>query len=76
VMHDDAFARQTVALLRALETQTEAAIRRGDTKEDAVKSIHVEDIQRAMAGDSPLLNSLFRGYVIGPAVTAVYRERK
>jgi cyclase len=76
VMHDDAFARQTVALLRALETQTEAAIGRGDTKEDAVKSIHVEDIQRAMAGDSPLLNSLFRGYVIGPAVTAVYRERK
>jgi cyclase len=76
VMRDDRFARQMVGLLRALETQTEAAIARGETKDEALKSVNVDEYRQAMAGDSPLLNTLFRGYVIGPAVTAVYRERK
>ena len=41
-----------------------------------MKSLNVEEFRQAMAGDSPLLNALFRGYVVGPAVTAIYRERK
>ena len=76
VMHDTTFVRQWQELLRVLAKQTDAAIARGETREQALKSIDVEDFRKAMAGDSPVLNGLFRGYVVGPSVAAIYRERR
>jgi glyoxylase-like metal-dependent hydrolase (beta-lactamase superfamily II) len=75
VMHDTAFITQWQKLLRELKTQTDAAMARGETQEQAIGSIHVDDFRTAMAGASSVLNMLFRNYVTPPAVIALYRER-
>jgi cyclase len=74
VMRDLSYAKQMARMFRAVQEQTTAAVSRGETLEQAQKSVQLEGLQREFAGDSSLRVTLFRNYVAGPAVAAAYRE--
>jgi glyoxylase-like metal-dependent hydrolase (beta-lactamase superfamily II) len=74
VMRDLDYVKQIARLFRTVQDMTAAAVRQGETLEQARKSITLDALQREFAGDSPLRLSLFRNYVAGPAVTAAYAE--
>jgi len=73
VMRDLSYVQQMARMFRAVQEETSAAVSRGETLEQAQKSIHLEAFQREFAGDSSLRATLFRNYVAGPAVAAAYR---
>ncbi|HKO58396.1 MAG TPA: MBL fold metallo-hydrolase, partial [Thermoanaerobaculia bacterium] len=74
VMHDDAYVQTMARLLEAIATRTEAAAKRGETLEQARKSVKLDDFRAAIAGDSKLKQLIFDFYVAGPGVAAAYRQ--
>lgn len=74
LLRDNTYLRQFRDFLRSVDQQARAAIARGETLEQARKSVDVESFRRAMAGDDPELRFLFSVYGVGPAVGAVYRQ--
>jgi len=73
-LRDDAYLRQMRDFMASVDRQARAAIARGETLEQARKSVDVESFRQAMAGDDPERRFLFAVYGVGPAVGAVYRE--
>jgi glyoxylase-like metal-dependent hydrolase (beta-lactamase superfamily II) len=74
VLRDDAYLRQMRDFLRSVDRQARAAIARGETLDQAGKSVDVASFRETLAGDDPELRFLFAVYGVGPAVGAVYRE--
>ena len=74
VLRDDAYARLLVRLLASISEQTAAAVARGETLEQARKSVNLEEFRKQFAGDSQLKSFIFSFYVAGPGVAAAYRE--
>ena len=74
VMQGDAYARTVLGLLESLTRQTRAAKARGETLEEARRSVDLEEHRRLIAGDSPFRSFVFQAYVAGPGVEAAYRE--
>lgn len=74
VMHDDTYARLLIRLLTSLKEQTEAAVARGETLEQARKSVNLDEFRKLIAGDSQLKNFIFRFYVSGPGIEAAYQQ--
>lgn len=74
VMKDDSYVRLMVRLLASVRQQTEAAVARGETLEQARKSVDLAELRKAMAGDSKLLNVLFSMYVADPAVMRAWQQ--
>jgi glyoxylase-like metal-dependent hydrolase (beta-lactamase superfamily II) len=74
VMKDDSYVRLMVRLLASIRQQTEAAVARGETLEQARKSVDLAEFRKALAGDSKLLNVLFSMYVADPAVMRAYQQ--
>jgi len=61
-------------MLVSLKLQTDAAVAKGETLEQARKEVDLGNFRKAFAGDDPLLNALFLFYVQGPGVAKAYRE--
>jgi cyclase len=76
VLRDDAYPRRMASLFRSVTAQAQAAIARGETEEQARKSVRLDDFRGQFAGDSMLRKLLFDNYVAGPSVGAIYRESK
>ncbi|HWS56145.1 MAG TPA: MBL fold metallo-hydrolase [Pyrinomonadaceae bacterium] len=74
VLRGDAYARDLVRLLASIGEQTAAAVARGETLEQARRSVNLEEFRKQFAGDSQLRSFIFRFYVAGPGVAAAYRE--
>ena len=74
VLRDDAYLRTLADLLTSLRTQTAAAVARGETLEQARRSVNLDDFRAAIAGDSQLRRFIFYAYVALPGVEAAYRE--
>ncbi len=74
VLRDVAYVRNFRDFLAAVDEQARAALARGETLEQARKSVDLESFRSSMAGDDPELRFLFSVYAAGPAVGAVYRE--
>lgn len=74
VMHDDAYVKLLASLFTSVKQQTEAAAARGETLEQARKSVKLEDFKKQFVGDSLVRRVSFGMYVVGPAVGAAYRE--
>lgn len=74
VMRDDAYLRLVARMLSAIKEQTDAAVARGETLEQARQSVDLREFRRAIAGDSALRQFTFDNYVAGPAVEVAYRE--
>lgn len=72
VLRDDAYVRLTAETMASISRQVEAAVARGETLEQARKSVDVADLKRRFAGDSKLVGFVFDYYVAGPAVRAAF----
>ncbi len=72
VLRGDAYARLVVRLLTAIRERTQAAVARGETLEQARRSVDLSDLRRELAGDSPVRGLLFDQYVAAPAVARAY----
>lgn len=72
VMRDDVYPQRMVRLLAAIGTQTTAAVARGETLEQARRSVDLSAFRSEFAGDSKLLGLLFDNYVAGPAVARAH----
>ena len=76
VMRDTAYVEQMAALFSAVTERVEAAISRGETMQEARKSVNLDDFRDRFARDSQLKRFLFANYVTGPAVTSAYQSLK
>jgi cyclase len=74
VMRDDSYLRLTSRLLASLKDQTAAAVARGETLEQARRSVDLAEFRKLLAGDSMLRRILFGDYVSGAGVAAAFRE--
>jgi glyoxylase-like metal-dependent hydrolase (beta-lactamase superfamily II) len=74
VMKDDSYVQLMVRLLASIRQQTEAAVARGETLEQARKSVDLSEFRKAMASDSKLRILLFNMYVAGPGVMRAYEQ--
>lgn len=76
VMHDDSYARIMQAMFASIDEQTRAAVLRGESLDEARKSVELREFRKKLAGDDKVLNLLFGSYVAAPGVAAAYREAK
>lgn len=76
VMKDDAYVRLVARLLVSIRDQTAAAVARGETLEEARKSVDLTEFRKAIAGDSQLRKLGFDNYVAEPGVGVAYGEAK
>jgi cyclase len=74
VLRDDGYIKQLAALFASIQQQTAAAVTRGETLEQARKSVSLGEFRRQFVGESPVRKLLFSQYVAGPGVAAAYRE--
>jgi glyoxylase-like metal-dependent hydrolase (beta-lactamase superfamily II) len=74
VMRDDSYVRQMIRLLDSINQQAVAAVKRGETLEQARKSVNLEEFRQAFAGDSQNKSFIFQTYVILPGVEAAFRQ--
>jgi cyclase len=74
VMRDQEYIKLLSRLLLSLKEQTAAAVARGETLEQARKSVNLTEFRSLLAGDSPLKRILFGDYVSGAGVAAAFRE--
>jgi len=74
VMRDDSHLRMMGEMFSALSGQVDAAVSRGETLEEARKTVRLEEWRDKLAAGSQLRAFLFDYYVSGPGVAAAYRE--
>lgn len=74
LLRDDVYLKQLAALFASIQQQTAAAAARGETLEQARKSVNLDEFRRQFVGESPVRKLLFSQYVAGPGVAAAYRE--
>lgn len=74
LLRDDSYVKSIASMFASVTRQTEAAAARGETLEQARKSVNLEEFRKQLAGESQFRNILFRNYVAGPAVAAAFRE--
>jgi glyoxylase-like metal-dependent hydrolase (beta-lactamase superfamily II) len=74
VMRDDAYVKLLANLFASIKQQAETAVARGETLEQARKSINLDEFRKQMVGESAIRKVSFNMYVAGPAVAAAYRE--
>ncbi|HJQ35388.1 MAG TPA: MBL fold metallo-hydrolase [Pyrinomonadaceae bacterium] len=74
VMRDDSYVRTLSEMFAYITKQTEAAVARGETLEQARRSVNLEEFRKRLAGESRVRQFAFSMYVAGPAVAAAFRE--
>lgn len=74
VLRDNGYVVQVQRLLESLVTQTGAAVSRGETLEQARKSVDLTEYRKLFAADSPQLKLIFDNYVASPGVAAAFQE--
>ena len=74
IMHDDAYVTALSCLFASVVRQARAAVARGDSLEQTVKTIDLDEFRRAVAGDDQVRKVLFAQDVAEPATIAAYRE--
>jgi hypothetical protein len=74
VLRDDSYLRLMAELFTFIKHQMEAAVSRGESLEQARKSINLVEFRKKFVGESPAGRLSFGTYVVGPAVGVAYRE--
>lgn len=74
VLRDDAYLKTLSSMFASISRQTAAAVARGETLEQARKSVNLTEFRQQLAGDSPVRKLLFGNYVAFPAVAAAFGE--
>ena len=76
VLSDCSYLKTMAGLFASIQQQADAAESRGETLEQARKSIKLDDFKQKIAGDSTLRKLLFANYVAYPAVAAAYQDAR
>jgi cyclase len=76
LMKDDTYVRLVARLVASIRDQTAAAVKRGETLEQARKSVDLSLFRKAIAGDSQLRTLGFDNYVAEPGVGVAHREAR
>ena len=74
VMRDDSYVKLMASLFASVKQQTDAAVARGETLDQARKSVNLDELRKQFAGDSVVRKVLFNMYVAGPSIAAAFRE--
>ena len=74
VMRDDAHVRAMSRMLASIRAQVAAAVARGETLEQARRSVTLDEFRARFAGDDPMLRLLFATYVADPAVARAFAD--
>jgi len=74
VLRDDSQVVLMQELFAYVQKETAAAVARGETLEQARKSVDLSDFRRRFAGDSAVRKVEFDNYVAQPSIAAAYRE--
>jgi cyclase len=74
VLRDDGYVATLAAMFASIRRQAGEAVARGETLEQARKSVDLEAFRQQIAGDSAVRRILFSNYVARPAVGVAYRE--
>ncbi len=74
VMRDDSHPRLVARMLHSIREQTEQAVKRGETLEQARNSVNLEEFRKALAGDSQFRSFVFYNYVTLPAIAAAFKQ--
>lgn len=76
IMHDMQGVDRIRALLVSIRDQTNAAVAKGDSLEAVQKSVKVDDLRAAVVGKNKMLEFLFDGYFLAPAIQSAYGEAR
>lgn len=74
VMRDDSYVRRMIRLLDSINQQALDAAGRGETLEQARRSVRLEEFRKEFAGESQLKSFIFQTYVAAPGVEAAFRQ--
>jgi glyoxylase-like metal-dependent hydrolase (beta-lactamase superfamily II) len=74
VLRDDSHLALMQELFEFVQKQTAAAVSRGETLEQAQKSVDLSDFRRRLAGESGVRKVAFDNYVARPSIAAAFRE--
>ncbi|MBI5836809.1 MAG: MBL fold metallo-hydrolase [Candidatus Eisenbacteria bacterium] len=74
VLRDDSYLALMSGLFASVTRQVRDAVAHGDSLALVRRSIDLSDFREKFAGASRVRGVLFSNYVVGPAVTAAYRE--
>ena len=61
-------------LFDSMSRQTAAAAARGETLEQARKSVNLDEFRKLFAGDSRTRRDIFDSYVLGAGLAAAYAD--
>ena len=74
LMRDDSYVQLLIRLTASLKEQAVAAAARGETLEQARRSVKLDELRDAFAGDDRLLRFIWRVYVANAGFAAAFRE--
>jgi glyoxylase-like metal-dependent hydrolase (beta-lactamase superfamily II) len=74
VLRDDSYVKLMVRLFASMKQQVAAAVARGETLEQARKSINLDEFQKLFAGDSRMRKDIFGSYVMGAGIAAAFGD--
>jgi hypothetical protein len=74
VLHDLSYLKTLSAMFVSISKQTKESVSRGETLEQARKSVKLDEFQKQLAGESTVRRLLFSNYVVSPAVGVAFRE--
>ena len=74
VLTDDSYVKLMTRLFAAMKQQVDAAVARGETLEQARKTIDLNEFQKAFAGESRMRRDVFVSYVMGAGLAAAFSD--
>jgi cyclase len=72
----DSYLKVLSEMFASISQQTRAAVLRGDTLDEARKSVSLDEFRLRIAADSKLRRVIFANYVSYPAIAAAYADAK
>lgn len=76
VLREQAYVKSLVKLFASLAEQVQAAVARGETLEQTMKSVDLAELQQQFAGNSRMRKLIFKNYVAGGGVAAAFLDAK
>jgi glyoxylase-like metal-dependent hydrolase (beta-lactamase superfamily II) len=74
VLHDNTYIKLMTRLFASMKEQVEAAVARGETLEQARKSVNPDEFQKLFAGESRMRRNIFSNYVKGAGIAAAFSD--
>lgn len=76
VLRETSYVKVMIELLSSMRDQTKAAVAKGETLEQARKSVDLSPFRKRLCGDSRSLLLIFENYVNGAGVAKAFAEAK